>query len=366
MPRPEGGRGRAAARAGPRTTISWLAVPAPDPVPDGDAPGPSAGAAPSSDTAKLYGRWYYDTYTVPYDEQSEHWRQFFGGVADRIVAELAPKTALDAGCAKGFLVGALRERGVDAEGFDISEYAVSDVPEAARGHVRVGSLTEPIERRYDLVTCIEVIEHLDPADTAAGVAALCSASDAVLVSTTPGDRGEPTHVNVQPPERWSQLFALHGFFRDFRHDASYLSPWAALYRRGDRTIPELVLDYDRAWSELRTETIEQRRALLDMSARFEDLAGQGGSEVANLRAEVERLHEVLEGLNKEILRLRDVAIGKEAELATALGQKAEFEAMMGRYANLEQRLDEVLASTSWRVMWAAGAPVRKLRERKGQ
>lgn len=367
------GRGTAARQPGgvPWTTISWLAVPAPDPVTDDAASGPSTGNAPSSEAAKLYGRWYYDTYTVPYDEQSVHWRTFFGGVADRIVAELAPKTALDAGCAKGFLVGALRERGVEAEGFDISAYAVSDVPEAARGHVRVGSLTEPVEGRYDLVTCIEVIEHLDPADAVAGVAALCSASDAILISTTPGDRGEPTHVNVQPPERWSQLFALHGFYRDFRHDASYLSPWAALYRRADRTIPELVLDYDRAWSELRTETLEQRRALLDLSSRMQELSAAAPTQELSAAApdntsEVEHLQGVLEELNKEILRLRDVVIGKEAELATALGQKAELVAAIGRYTNLEQRLDEVLASTSWKVMWAAGAPVRKLRERKGQ
>jgi SAM-dependent methyltransferase len=342
-----------------------LAVPAPDPA----AEGPVDAPATTSEAAKLYGRWYYDTYTVPYDEQSEHWKAFFGGIAERIVAELGPRKTLDAGCAKGFLVAALRERGVDAEGFDISDYAVSDVPEAARGHVREGSLTQPIEGRYDLVTCIEVIEHLDPADATVGVANLCAASDAVLLSSTPGDRGEATHVNVQPPERWAQLFALQGFYRDFRHDASYISPWAVLYRRADRTVPELVLDYDRAWSELRTETLEQRRALLDMSAKFEELQArptEAEAQVGELRHTAEHLHAVLEDLNKEILRLRDVAIGKEAELATALGRNAELEAAIGRYANLEARLDAVLASTSWKVMWAAGTPVRKLRERKGQ
>ncbi len=339
-------------------------MPAPDP-----ATGSTADSAASSEAAKLYGRWYYENYTVPYEQESAHWKAFFGSIADRIVAELAPETALDAGCAKGFLVGALRERGVEAEGFDISDFALADVPEAARGHVRVGSLTEPIPGRYDLVTCIEVIEHLDPADAVAGVTNLCSASDMVLVSTTPGDRGEPTHVNVQQPERWSQLFALQGFYRDFRHEASYISPWAALYRRSKSTIPEIVLEYDRAWSELRQETLEQRRALLDMSAKFEQLEAapaRQAEEVSRLKGELEHVHGVLEGLNKEILRLRDLTIGKDAELATALGHKAELEAMLGRYANLEGRLNDVLSSTSWKLAWAAGAPVRKFRERKGE
>jgi SAM-dependent methyltransferase len=330
-------------------------VSAPDPALDRGA----TEADHALDAGKLYGRWYYESYTVPY-EQNAHWSAFFGQLADRIVAELAPRRTLDAGCARGFLVAKLRDRGVEAYGFDISEVALSDVPDSARPYVKVGSLAEPIEGRYDLVTCIEVIEHLDPADAATAVGNLCRAADAVLLSSTPGDLDEPTHVNVQPPERWSQLFALHGFYRDFRHDAGYLSPWAALYRKGEPSVPELVLDYDRAWSQLRTETLEQRRALLSMQERFEQLEAKPDN------AEFERLHAHLEDLNKEILRLRDAVIGKEAELATALGRVEELEVAIGRYANLEERLDAVLSSNSWKVAWAAGLPVRMLRERKGQ
>jgi 2-polyprenyl-3-methyl-5-hydroxy-6-metoxy-1,4-benzoquinol methylase len=317
-----------------------------------DAPPPSPA---THDAGKLYGRWYYDSYTMPYEE-NDHWTAFFGGVADAIVGQLNPTTLLDAGCAKGFLVSALRERGVDAKGFDLSEVAIESAPAAARGHVRVGSLTEEIPGRYDLVTCIEVIEHLDPADAARAVANLSAASDRVLLSSTPADRDEPTHVNIQPPERWSQLFAAHGMFRDFRHDASYLSPWAVLYRRGEPSLVDVVLDYDRAWSELRVETLEQRKALLDMQSTIEtvksDSDHQGRSdELAQLR--------------KEVLRLRDLVIGREAELATALGRVEELDAMLGRFTNLEQRLNEVLESNSWRLSQAAALPLRKLRERKG-
>ena len=312
------------------------------------------------DAGKLYGRWYYDTYTVPYDD-NEHWQGFFDGVAAAIVAQLNPRTVLDAGCAKGFLVAALRERGVDAVGFDLSEFAISDAPASARSHVRVGSLTEPIEGTYDLVTCIEVIEHLDPADGHTAVANLAAASDRLLLSSTPADRDEPTHVNIQPPERWSQMLAAHGMFRDFHHDPSYLSPWAVLYRRGDPTLTELVMDYDRAWSELRVETLEQRKAILEMQEQLEVLHAQvnGGLEMPLPRPPDER-----EQLRKEVLRLRDLVIGREAELATALGRLEELQAMLGRYANLEERLNAVLESRSWRLAQAAGLPVRMLRQRK--
>jgi 2-polyprenyl-3-methyl-5-hydroxy-6-metoxy-1,4-benzoquinol methylase len=312
---------------------------------------PSPPASATHDAGKLYGRWYYDTYTVPYDE-NEHWTRFFGAVADAIVTQLHPETVLDAGCAKGFLVAALRERGVEASGFDISEHAIEGAPDAARPYVRTGSLTEPIEGRYDLITCIEVIEHLDPADATVAVANLAASSDVLLLSSTPGDRDELTHVNVQPPERWSQLLAGHHMFRDFHHDASYLSPWAALYRRGTPSLVDVVLDYDRAWSELRVETLDQRRALLDVQVELEEARGHASP------AEIEQLR-------KEVLRLRDLVIGREAELATARGRNEELEAILGRYLHIEQRLNDVLSSHSWRLTQAAGKPLRKLRERKG-
>jgi SAM-dependent methyltransferase len=302
------------------------------------------------DAGRLFGRWYYEAYTVPYSE-NEHWQTFFAQVADAIVAQLAPRTVLDVGCAKGFLIAALRERGVEAEGFDISEVAIAEAPEVAKPHVRVGSLIEPIQGRYDLVTCVEVIEHLDPSDAPRAVAHLCGASDRVLLSSTPGDLDEPTHVNVQPPERWSQLFAVNGMFRDFRHDAGYLSPWAVLYHREpDKSVAEVVLEYERAWAQLRAETIEQRRSLLDLQDRLE--------------RSVERYLPGEEAeLRKEILRLRDLVAGNESQLGTAKARVAELTAMVERYTNLEQRLNDMLKSRSWRLMWAVGAPVRKLRTR---
>ena len=301
---------------------------------------------------KLYGRWYYDTYTVSYDD-NEHWQGFFDGVAAAIVAQLNPSTVLDAGCAKGFLVAALRTRGVDAVGFDISEYAIADAPASVRSHVRVGSLNEPIDGTYDLVTCIEVIEHLDPADAHRAIANLASASDQLLLSSTPGDRDEPTHVNVQPPERWSQLLAAHAMFRDFHHDASYLSPWAVLYRRGSPSLTDVVLDYDRAWADLRIETLEQRRAILEMQEQLEDL---------HVQLNDDKTPDEPEQLRKEILRLRDLVMGREAELATALGRVEESQAMLGRYGSMEERLNAVLRSRSWRLAQAAALPVRVLRQ----
>jgi hypothetical protein len=70
-------------------------------------------------------------------------------------------------------------------------------------------------------------------------------------------------------------------------------------------------------------------------------------------------------LQEEVLRLRDEVIGLEAELGAAKGRVAEMTVQIQRYESMRQRLEAILGSTSWRVMWAAGAPLRRLR-RPGQ
>ena len=328
---------------------------APDAV-DGAADG-AGGAVDGVDGAdengQRFGAYYYaHDCGIPY-ERSDHWLTFFGGIADRIVRDLKPASSLDAGCAIGLLVEQLLNRGVQAEGVDISEYAHDQMPEEVQKHCWVASLTEPIERRFDLVTCIEVVEHMPPGDAAAAIANLCAASDRVLLSSSPYDYGEPTHLNVQPPEYWSSLMAANGFVRDFNYDASYLTPWATLYVRHSGDLPEVVRDYDRVWWRLHSEVAEVRAKILELQDALDvlDTNDQQGS----LRKQNAELKE-------EVLRLRDELIGKDAELGGARGRIAEMDAHIQRYESMRQRLEAILGSKSWRLIWAAGAPVRKLRQ----
>jgi SAM-dependent methyltransferase len=327
---------------------------------DADAPD-DAGAHETAGASLTYGAYYYaHDCGLPY-ERSEHWLNFFGKVADHIVRELRPRTVLDAGCAKGFLVEQLRNRGVEAYGIDISEYAISEVHESVREFCRVGSLTEPIDGRYDLVTCVEVVEHMLSTDGRVALDNLCSATDRLLLSTSPYDYGEPTHLNVQPPEQWSALLANHDFLRELDYDASYLTPWATLYAHKPTPTPEVVRAYDRSWWRLRLEVQETRTQLVQLQSRLEEFTTASGQNAERRR---EQLSEEREQLRKEVLRLRDLVIGKDAELATALGRVEEMKFMLERYANLEQRLNDVLESNSWRLGQAAGLPLRKLREWK--
>ncbi len=282
--------------------------------------------------APRYDESYYANYWGgggPY-ERNERWQRFFGEVADGIVRDFHPTSVLDAGCAIGLLVEALRARGVEASGFDVSEYAISRVHESVAEHCRVGSLTEPIEGRYDLITCIEVIEHLPPEDADRALANICAATDRLLISTTPEDFGEPTHLNVLAPEAWSAKLAELGFLRDLDRDLAYLSPWAALYTRREEDAADVVRDYDRAWWRMRREILGLRKSLLETQNR----AAQGDSAVG----EVGALRRRLEESEKELLRLRDLLIGKDIELGAAKGRVAEFEDRWERLENAKSKI----------------------------
>jgi SAM-dependent methyltransferase len=285
-----------------------------------------------------YGAAYYSNYWGgggPY-ERNERWLKFFADVADGIIRDFHPTTVLDAGCAMGFLVEELRKRGVDASGVDISDYAISQVDESVVPHCSVASLTVPLGERYDLITCIEVLEHLPPAETDLALANLCGATDRLLISSTPGDYGEPTHLNVLPPEEWSAKLAEQGFMRDLERDLSYLSPWAALYVRQDEPQVETVRRYDRAWSRLRREVAEVRASLLQSQDQLAELEAGGG-----IDHQPEMLKE-LDRRNQEILELRDLLIGKDAELGAAKGRVAELADHAQRVTHAKQRIESKL------------------------
>ncbi len=275
-----------------------------------------------------YGAFYYrHDCGIPY-ERNEHWLKFFGEIADGIVRNLHPSSVLDAGCAMGFLVEALAQRGVDVHGVDVSEYAISKVHESVRDRCAVGSLAEPIEGRFDLIVSIEVLEHIPPTETDQVIANLCAATDRILLSTTPVDYGEATHLNVQPPETWAALLAREGFLRDVDHDFSYITPWASLYTRVEEPLPETVRRYDRSLWRLRQEASEVRTALLATQGKLAELEERRElDDRSALGSELDRLKE-------ENLRLRDRLIGKDAELGAALGQLAALQEQSQRVANV--------------------------------
>ena len=268
----------------------------------------------------------------PY-RRDDHWLAHFARIADRIVAGIAPARVLDAGCAIGLLVEALRDRGVEAWGVDVSAWAIANVPEPVRAFCREGSIAAPFDRRYDLITCIEVVEHMPAADGEAAIANLCAHADDVLFSSSPVDYREPTHVNVQPPEHWGELFARHGFFRDVEFDAAFLTAWAVRYRRSTEPLPRIVRGFERRLARCEHERSDMR------AFTAEALAAQVSAE-AMLAHTRDALMKDIEALRAEDARLRRHAaeLGAEAgalrQQARELGERARF--AEATVANMQQ------------------------------
>jgi hypothetical protein len=311
----------------------------------------SSEAAATLAQASDYGSWYYENYLGPtYDPGEEHWLQFFGSIATQVVRLLGPRTACDAGCAMGILVGALREQGVDAEGIDVSEYAIEHADPRAAGHVRVGDLAAPLGRRFDVVTCIEVLEHIEAGQVEAVVANLCAATDAILLSSTPDEFNEGTHINVRPPSHWLSLFADHGFVRRFDVDASFVSPWAVLLERRSLDRRALVAAYETVLWDLRRENRGTRAAVIDRDRKL----AQAGEQDRQLRARLA----AASSPELDVHRLREAVLQERARAETAEREvaTARADALAARH-----RLAAVEDSPRYRAFTAAIAPLRRAR-----
>src|SRR5690242_11597317 len=102
---------------------------------------------------------------------------------------LAGKTALDVGCGAGLLAEPLARLAARVTGLDAASQLIAVAQEHTRAagleiDYRAGELSQ-LEGEFDLITCMEVVEHV--ADPAAFVRALAKrlAADGLLILSTP-------------------------------------------------------------------------------------------------------------------------------------------------------------------------------------
>ncbi len=272
------------------------------------------------------GTYYDDAHLGGYDNYSwdnEEWRTFFLSLADRVVGIVNPRSVLDVGCARGLFVQALAATGLQASGIDISEHAIATAHVDVRDRLRVASATEPLGGPYDLVACIEVLEHMSPVDAQRAIDNIAAATDLVLFSSSPTDHDEPTHINTRPAEQWAAWFAERGFFRRTDVDLSFLSPWAVLFERRELTLHTLAHRYEQQLAAVTTELMEKRQALLESHRRISSLNEQLESGVSGKMAEqaaqVERWRAEVLAARHQLLTTRDHVIGTEAQVTRLTG-----------------------------------------------
>ena len=130
----------------------------------------------------------------------------------RIIELVRPRTVIDVGCGTGSTLRQFVEAGIAAVGVEASRAAIraSDHRDLIRRH----DLRRPLDlgRRFDLVWCFEVAEHIHPRHVETFVDNLCRHSDIVTLSAAPPGQGGEGHFNEQPQSYWVALFAKRGYY----------------------------------------------------------------------------------------------------------------------------------------------------------
>ena len=129
------------------------------------------------------------------DQIDQHW-----ALDERAMRPLAGKTALDVGCGAGLLAEPLARLGAQVTAID----AAADLIEAAKSHADRAGLAidyrsvavENLEGRFDLVTALEVIEHVAEPQSFVDSLAARLASGGLMILSTPNRT------------RWSKLLTI--------------------------------------------------------------------------------------------------------------------------------------------------------------
>jgi O-antigen biosynthesis protein len=348
---------------------------------------PDHGPSIQPNVSETYGANYYASHCGPlaYGREEPHWAHFFGLIADEILRSLRPRRVFDAGCAHGFLIEGLWDRGVETAGRDISHFAVSQVRADLQSFVAQGSITDPIEGEYDLITCIEVLEHMPEAEAIGAIAAMTAAAPRLLFSSSPVDLEEPTHVNVKPVIWWLARFAEAGFAPVPEYDASFLTPHAFLLERSEegRRPRDLAAFAEIIRQRMRATALAGRQAQVEHERNLAVQSANQAAQDASQAAEQARHRESaaaavasaamaergrLEVFLTQAQSQRDAAIAeaaatlaRQAERATAATEQeaasaelrarleAEVVAAQAAWHMAQLERDTLLYSTTWRA-----------------
>jgi len=139
------------------------------------------------------------------------------------------KSSLDLGAGDGWYSKVLSDIGVDTWAVELYQEAIRCFPAlvAAVAH----DLREPLDlgRRFDLVICLEVAEHLpERAESVLCDTIARHCERLLLFSAAPPGQGGRGHVNCKPRQHWIQL----------------------LQERGLVFLPDLTVDLAEAWKPI--------------------------------------------------------------------------------------------------------------------
>jgi SAM-dependent methyltransferase len=185
-----------------------------------------------------------------------------------VAAAIGPASVLDVGCGRGIWLAVWQDLGVkDVLGLD-GDYIAPERLAIGRDRFRATNIAAPFDpgRRWDLVQCLEVAEHIPPASSEQLVRNLVGQGDVILFSAAVPGQGGHDHINERPLDDWRELFAREGYrafdlVRPRVRDDRDVDAW---YR-----FNTLLYVHERAVSRLSAET---QRTALDPAQPVPDVA----------------------------------------------------------------------------------------------
>jgi len=155
-------------------------------------------------------------------------------------------TVLDYGCAKGYLVKALRVLDIDAYGCDISEYAIFHADIDVREYCYLVTQEKiKFKHHYDWIITKDVLEHMrlnDIEDFLSEAHKSCRKMFHVIpLGNNHGEfiipeyHDDPSHIQVHSIEWWIEIFRAHGWeTTSFSHDFTGVKEnWTSKYPDGN-------------------------------------------------------------------------------------------------------------------------------------
>lgn len=173
----------------------------------------------------------------PYNDQffaaqREASRQSASVIVPLLLEAVRPASVCDVGCGIGTWLAEFYERGVtDVIGVD-GAYVKGTMLEIPADRFEVRDLNQPLRlrRRFELVTCLEVAEHLKPERSESLVADLAALAPVVCFGAAVPWQGGTEHINERWQDAWAEMFARRGYWavdliRPVVWDRLDVEPW---------------------------------------------------------------------------------------------------------------------------------------------
>lgn len=157
-------------------------------------------------------------FSLPYTWEHESVRHM--QLAEYIKKTFSPKTVLDIGCAKGFAVKSFLHYGIDAQGCDISEWAISNCEPEARGRLKVADMRNGLpypDNSFDMIYAESTLEHIEREDLDAVAKEMVRVAKEFILIGVPYDKSgmiDPSHRTFISKSEWIKLFTAAGCHYD--------------------------------------------------------------------------------------------------------------------------------------------------------